>query len=222
MKYEDAPEALCLNHGSQAHAAANRLYGQFRSGRSRLSVRSGGTRQENRLRLQRCRWENTAGKSSAPGMVFGEIGRENAKALKMPWLLSKRNFKRETLVFVPGNIASRIWTDRRWHPKGPSLKETLDWLKEKIPLASNHYLVEFKWPIFFDGSKTKDVSLRRCDTFRFLHCDFRSHGSGHMGEVPSTPHSYDNTLYGAPWRNNRRNRRCRQCDPFNFSRFQKT
>jgi hypothetical protein len=53
--------------------------------------------------------------------------------------------------------------------KGPSLKETLDWLKEKLPLASNHYIVELSWPILFNGSKTKDINLRTTP-IRFDSC----------------------------------------------------
>jgi hypothetical protein len=47
--------------------------------------------------------------------------------------------------------------------KGPSLKETLDWLKETIPLASSHYLfatVRSK-P---DMGRTKDVTLKTLPT----------------------------------------------------------
>ena len=109
------------------------------------------------------------------------------------------------------------------HPKGPSLKETLDWLKEKIPLASNHYLVEFKWPIFFDGSKTKDVSLRTIP-IRFDSCAVISNFTEvdtwekfrqrpivtttrytvPLGAITGGTVDADNV------------------DPFNFSRFQKT
>src|SRR5271169_6865121 len=49
----------------------------------------------------------------------------------------------------------------------PSLKETLDWIKDKTPLASNHYVIELVWPI--NGSKTKDVSLRTVP-IRFESC----------------------------------------------------
>jgi S1-C subfamily serine protease len=44
---------------------------------------------------------------------------------------------------------------------GPSLKETLDWLKEKIPLAANHYVVQNENNPFALASigKTKDVTL---------------------------------------------------------------
>ena len=43
---------------------------------------------------------------------------------------------------------------------GPSLKETLDWLKEKIPLAANHYVVQNENNPFALASigKTKDVT----------------------------------------------------------------
>jgi hypothetical protein len=40
---------------------------------------------------------------------------------------------------------------------GPSLKETLDWLKEKIPLAANHYV--FKGVVI-----PKDVTVRTLPT----------------------------------------------------------
>ena len=42
---------------------------------------------------------------------------------------------------------------------GPSLKETLDWLIEKLPLAANHYIVK-PGPFFADMGRTKDVTIR--------------------------------------------------------------
>jgi len=48
---------------------------------------------------------------------------------------------------------------------GPSLKETLDWLREKIPLASNHYIFTGVW----GGGPTKDVTLRTVPV-RFDSC----------------------------------------------------
>jgi Trypsin-like peptidase domain len=53
---------------------------------------------------------------------------------------------------------------------GPSLKETLDWLKEKIPLAANHYTFDLTkgWPVKELG-RTKDVSLKTVP-IRFESC----------------------------------------------------
>lgn len=53
---------------------------------------------------------------------------------------------------------------------GPSLKETLDWLKEKVPLAASHYVVELSgspWESLM--GRTKDVTLRTAAT-RFESC----------------------------------------------------
>jgi Trypsin-like peptidase domain len=54
---------------------------------------------------------------------------------------------------------------------GPSLKETLDWLKEKIPLAANHYLMDLSGnPFVLPGlGKKKDVTLRTTP-IRFDSC----------------------------------------------------
>lgn len=50
---------------------------------------------------------------------------------------------------------------------GPSLKETLDWLKETIPLASNHYLISGGLEVVLMG--TADVTVRSIPT-RFESC----------------------------------------------------
>lgn len=48
---------------------------------------------------------------------------------------------------------------------GPSLNETLDWLKENIPLAAKHYVI----PDLLHMGATKDISLRTIPT-RFDSC----------------------------------------------------
>lgn len=54
---------------------------------------------------------------------------------------------------------------------GPSLKETLDWLKEKIPLAANHYTFDLTKGLFNvkELGRTKDVTLRTVP-IRFESC----------------------------------------------------
>ena len=53
--------------------------------------------------------------------------------------------------------------------EGPALRETLDWLKEKIPLASNHYVFVSEQEFLVWGGHTKDITLRTVP-IRFESC----------------------------------------------------
>ena len=73
------------------------------------------------------------------------------------------------------------------HGGGPSLKETLDWLKEKLTLASNHHVIKFSL-----GGKTplkKDVTFRTTPV-RFDSCtvvfDFTEASDNHFGPPSAT------------------------------------
>jgi hypothetical protein len=61
------------------------------------------------------------------------------------------------------NLATATSTDHA--SSGPSLKETLDWLKATLPLAANHYVLDLtygvlgKWMVSQFGN-TKDVTDR--------------------------------------------------------------
>lgn len=72
-------------------------------------------------------------------------------------------------------------------PSSPSLKETLGWLKEKLPLASNHHVLEFDL-----GGKTpakKDVSFQTVP-ISFESCtvifDFIETNDNHFGPAVAT------------------------------------
>lgn len=82
---------------------------------------------------------------------------------------------------------------------GPSLKETLDWLKEKVPLAANHYIVELSgspWESLM--GRTKDVTLRTAAT-RFESCIiiFESTEVDVWEKYPRTP-DVSTTRYTVP------------------------
>ncbi len=82
--------------------------------------------------------------------------------------------------------------------KGVSLKETLDWLKEKIPLAANHYVLTFPpgFDLFGDGSK--DVRHTTVP-IRFESCTivFDSTETNLWEKYPTTP-DVNTTRYTVP------------------------
>jgi len=65
-----------------------------------------------------------------------------------------------SLELMRKGLSTKLMPDRQ--SGGPSLKETLDWLKEKIPLAARHYV--FTLPDLFGLAermgRTKDVTVR--------------------------------------------------------------
>ena len=65
---------------------------------------------------------------------------------------------------------------------GASLNETLGWLKEKLPLASNHHVIHF--PELLGADRTKDVTFRTTPV-RFDSCtvvfDFTEASDNHFG-----------------------------------------
>ncbi len=72
--------------------------------------------------------------------------------------------------------------------KEPSLKETLDWLKDKIPLAATHYVVQLKGTLSANMGDTKDVTTRAVP-IRFDSCSvaFESSEVDIWGNFPKNP-----------------------------------
>lgn len=51
-------------------------------------------------------------------------------------------------------------SDGKGPASSPSLKETLDWLKEKIPLAVMHYVVDMRKTLGTNMGNSKDISIK--------------------------------------------------------------
>ena len=72
-----------------------------------------------------------------------------------------------SLERLQGNLIASSAADQPG--SGPPLAETLDWLKGKLPLAANHYVVQLRNSLASAMGETKDVTLRTVP-IRFDSC----------------------------------------------------